>query len=306
MRIYLKHIVLLVAFVATFNSKAQQLPQFSQYMYNTLAINPAYAGSNHVLNLTGLYRNQWVGINGAPVSQTFMIHSPIKNENMGLGLSMINDKIGPSNYTSINTDFSYSIKINEKSKLAFGLKGGINMFQADLLTETAIDQNDIAISENIHNAISPNIGFGMYYHSESFYTGISVPQLLNSTFQTSSSKIYKAEKHAYFIGGLMLPLSNNVKLKPSTMIQLVNGSRPTLNLTTELLIKNTFWAGLGYRNRDAVNFLLGYQITPQIRIGYSYDYTVSKLTTYSKGSHELMLSYDFRFKKNNFKSPRYF
>jgi type IX secretion system PorP/SprF family membrane protein len=166
--------------------QAQQVPMYTHYMYNTLAVNPAYAGSRDALTLTGLYRSQWVGFKGAPETQTFTMHTPLRNEHIGLGLAVVNDKIGPVNNTSVVGDFAYRIKLNEKSKLAFGISAGANLFQANLSALNLDQQTDPTFQNNVNNHVTPNVGFGAYYSRERFYAGVSSPCLLQNTYSIAT------------------------------------------------------------------------------------------------------------------------
>ena len=178
-------IIILVLSIGTLTINAQQVPMYTHYMDNTLVINPAYAGSRDALTITGLYRSQWAGFAGAPVTQTLTVHAPLSNEHIGLGLSVLNDKIGPTNNTSVFADFAYIMQLTKKSKLALGLSAGVNMFQANLNTLLLDQQSDPAFQNNINNHITPNFGFGAYYYQERFYAGISVPSLLQNNYSCS-------------------------------------------------------------------------------------------------------------------------
>ena len=188
--------ITLVLFSTKFYS--QQNPMFTQYMFNTLAVNPAYAGSGKAMNVTGLYRNQWVGLDGAPTTQTFFLHTPFLNKNMGLGLSVVNDKIGPVQQTMIYADYSYTIKLSEKAKLAFGLKGGVKLVNVNLRSLDVKDEQDVSFSQNITNQAIPNFGFGMYYHTKKWYVGISTPQLAE---HRSSNVLWPERRHYFLIAG---------------------------------------------------------------------------------------------------------
>ena len=290
-------------------SVAQQDVQFTHYMYNTLAVNPGYAGSRGMLNITGLHRSQWVGIEGAPTTQTFFIHSPIGDEEkIGLGLSVINDKVGPISQTNFYGDFSYSITVNEAGhKLAFGAKAGLNMLQGNISQLSTTEAGDQSFANNIETTLSPNFGFGLYYHTEKWYVGASTPKLLESKIATVTSTDDAVQKrHYYIIGGLIIPINDNIKFKPTIMAKMTNAAPTSLDFTAQFLFNEKLWLGIMHRFQDSFGALLGYQFNPQLRAGYSYDYTISKLGNYNSGSHEIFLSYDFLFKKKKIVSPRYF
>lgn len=285
---------------------AQQDPMFSQYMFNMLAVNPGYAGSHGVLNVTGLYRNQWVGIEGAPSTQTLFAHTPFIRRNIGLGLSIVNDKIGPVRQTMLFADYSYTIRITEKSKLAMGLKVGINMMKTSF---NALDVNQSNDQSFIDEPISPqpNFGFGLYYYSDKYYVGVSIPKLLKNKLegQIDYSKI-TLQQHFFIIGGYVFTLNDKLKFKPTTLIKMTGGAPISLDLTASLLYREKFWFGIGHRFGDSFGALIQFQATQQLRLGYSFDKTISKLASYNSGSHEIMFSYDFIFKKDKIISPRYF
>ena len=303
--------ILIFAGVSTY---AQQDAMFTHYMFNTLGINPAYAGSRDALTVTGLHRSQWVGFEGAPTSQTLTLHAPVMNEKIGLGLSILNDKIGPSNTTAIYGDFAYKIKVSEKGKLAFGLKGGINLIQGDLNTLQLEDGSDDSFANNIESDLLPNFGFGMYYSTSKWYVGLSTPKLLENKFSnsstTTSTQVSSEQRHYFLIGGTVFNLNKDgsLKLKPTTFFKVTNGAPLEADLTGMVIIKDKIELGAMYRTADAVGLLLGYNFTDQLRFGYSFDWSYSNTTfKYNNGSHEVMLRYDFIFKdKAKIRSPRYF
>ncbi len=291
---------------------AQQDAMFTHYMFNTLAVNPGYAGTRDALTVTGLHRTQWVGFNGAPTTQTLTLHSPIYNENMGLGLSILADKIGPTDLKTIYVDYSYRIKVNEKSSLRFGLKAGLNIRQNGLADLSLNDPNDQSFSVNEESHLLPNFGFGMYYYTDKYYVGLSIPRLLQNDFNTNvvtgGTDIASEKRHYFLIAGTVFNVNENIKLKPTTLLKVTHGAPVELDITGTLLFKDLVWAGLMYRTGDALGVLIGANITPQLAIGYSYDWSFGNRTfKYNYGSHEIMLMYDFIYKdKSKIRSPRYF
>ncbi|WP_196893194.1 PorP/SprF family type IX secretion system membrane protein [Aureivirga marina] len=284
---------------------AQQEPQYTQYMYNTMAINPAYAGQRDVLSITGLYRSQWVGISGAPETQSFGIHSPLRNENIGLGLTVVNDKLGPANELYVNANFSYSIKLNERNlKLSFGVKGGFNHLKTDW-SKGKFKNPDLLYNENI-SQFSPTIGAGLYLHNKKWYVGLSVPSFLTTKhFRENEYAIGKERLHYYLIGGYVFDLSENLKFKPTVFGKAVAGSPLTVDVSANFLIYEKFTAGIAYRWDDSVSGLLGFQVSKDIFIGYAYDYSTTDLQDYNDGSHEVILRLEFR-KHTPYLSPRFF
>lgn len=291
---------------------AQQEAMFTHYMFNTLTVNPAYAGSRDALSITALNRIQWVGFDGAPITQTFTAHSPIINQNLGLGLSITRDEIGPTNTSSFYGNFSYKLKFNRKTSLAFGLSGGLNIRQ-NKLTDLNIDESsDQTFTANEESDLLPNFGFGMYFSTDKYYVGLSVPRLLQNDFKSNSveggTNLASEERHYFLIAGSVFDLNTNLKLKPTSLLKITNGSTPQLDLTSILIIKDKFWAGLMYRTDDAAGALAGIYINNQFAVAYSYDWSLGNSSLkYNGGSHEIMLTYDFVFRsKTKFHSPRYF
>ena len=292
-----------------FDMAAQQDPMYTQYMYNTLSVNPAYAGSREALSLTGLIREQWVGMDGAPSTQTLTVHSPVYNDNMGLGLSVINDKVGPVHQTMLFADYSYRIQVTGDSHLAFGLKAGVNIFQADLMSLTPRQGGDPAIY-NISNKLLPNVGVGLYYYSSKGYVGVSAPKLLEQNIKEVSGNTLtenKERRHYFLIGGYVFDLSDNVKFKPSFLLKAVAGAPLSIDLSGNFFIKEKLGIGLSHRLDDSFSGLLQYYVTPQFRIGYAYDFTMTELRHYNSGTHELMVGYDFMYVDDTrIRSPRFF
>jgi type IX secretion system PorP/SprF family membrane protein len=289
---------------------AQQDAMFTHYMYNTLAVNPAYAGTRDALTVTALNRSQWVGFAGAPNTQTLTMHTPFKTKNVGLGLSVINDKIGPIRSTAFYADFAYMIKTGEKSKLSFGLKAGGSLFQANLNTLDLTNQSDVSFQNNTLSKVLPNFGFGMYYYREKFYAGISTPKLLQNNVKVATSAVAMKpeQRHFFFIMGTVFKLNDKLDLKPTTFIKVTEGAPIEADLTATFIINKKVLLGATFRTGDALAALVGYQINDQLLIGYSFDWSYGLQTMkYNGGSHEIMLRYDFHFKnKEKISSPRYF
>jgi len=300
-------IVMLLLF--SFDSFGQQDPMYTQYMYNTLSVNPGYAGSRDALSITGLIREQWVGIDGAPSTQCLTMHSPVYNDNMGLGLSVVNDRVGPIHQTMLFADYSYSINTTENAKLAFGLKAGVNILQADLLALHPNNPGDPAIF-NADNKILPNVGAGVYYYSDKGYIGLSVPKLLEQSIQSYNNGTVKENlerRHYFLIAGYVFDLSENVKFKPSFLVKAVQGAPLSVDLSGNFFFNDKFGIGLAHRLDDSFSGLLQYYFTPQFRVGYAYDFTMTELRHFNSGSHELMVGYDFNFVDDKrIRSPRFF
>lgn len=294
-----------------FSSFAQYEPQFTQYLNNEMFINPAYAGSRGFASAGLLYRNQWTGIDGAPKTTTFNINAPFKYEKVGLGLSILNDKIGVTNQTGAFVSYAYHMQVSEKGKLSFGLQGGVISVTEKLLDVVTIDPNDQEFSNNIPHKMMPNFGFGTYYHTDRFYAGVSIPRFLENkinveTVKVASNKISTRNFHYYAYSAYVFDAGKNVKCKPSVMIKAVAGAPVQADLGMNVLFNDVFWIGASYRTGSSVAATAQIQINKQLRCGYSYDYTLTRLSNYTGGSHEITLGYDFSFDKAKVVTPRYF
>lgn len=307
-----KRIVLIAFILLGLSTYSQQDSQFTQYMYNTVNINPAYAGSRGVLSIFGLHRNQWVGLDGAPVTNTLSLNSPINGSNVGLGLSIINDKIGPSDENSISADISYSVKTSETAKLSFGLKATANLLNVDFGKLSRFDQADFLGTTNIDNRFSPNIGAGIYYHSDRTYIGLSVPNFLETKhFDKGASSLATASvaserMHYYLIGGHVFDLSEGIKFKPAVLGKLVQGAPLQVDLSANFLFNDKFTVGAAYRWDAAFSGMLGFQVSDSWMIGYAYDMEVTKLANFNAGSHEIFLRYELFKNYDKVISPRFF
>ena len=303
----MRKILFLFVLLGVSNVEAQQDAQFTQYMYNTVNVNPAYAGSRGVLSIFGTHRAQWVGLEGAPTTSAASIHSPINNSKVGLGLSVIQDEIGPSDKSIISADFSYTINTSENYKLSFGLKGTASLFNVDYTKLNRYDLNDPRFQNNIDNQFSPNIGAGVYYHSDKLYAGISVPFILETKhFDDNASSVAKDALHYYFIGGYVFDLSETTKFKPAFLIKSVKGAPLQADLTANFMFNDKFVVGGAYRWSAALSGLAGFQVDENWFIGYTYDTDTTKLANYNSGSHEIFLRYEFKGKQEKVVSPRFF
>ena len=298
----------IIAFIlfSSWMGVAQQLPQFTQYMYNTIAINPAYAGSRETLSIVGLHRSQWVGLEGGPTTQTLSVHAPLRNEKVGLGLSFINDELGFQNFSYLYGDFSYTIRVSENSQLAFGMKAGFTSYSLDPEFQQS-ESNDQVIF-GFENRWKPNIGTGVYWHSNRWYLGLSAPRILNTDY-TGSEEFESLERISYyFTGGYVFDLNENTKFKPAMLLKATNGAPLSFDLTANFLFYEKFWVGGSYRINElaqAVGGIADFQVSKQLRIGYAYEYPLSELSSYTSGTHEVLLMFEI-FKSKRIKSPRYF
>ena len=291
----------------TTKSVAQQDAQFTQYMYNTINVNPAYAGSRGVLSVFGIYRAQWIGLEGAPTTSAASLHAPINNSRVGLGISLSKDEIGISDRKTVATDFSYTINTSEDFKLSFGIKGSASLFNVDYTKLNKYDKNDPKFQNNIDNQFSPNIGAGVYYHSNKLYAGFSVPFILETKhFDDNTTSIAKDALHYYFIGGYVFDMSETTKFKPAFLIKSVKGAPLQADITANFMFYDKFVLGAAWRWSAAASALAGFQIDNNWFIGYSYDSDTTKLSNYNSGSHEIFLRYEFKGKQERIVSPRFF
>jgi type IX secretion system PorP/SprF family membrane protein len=286
---------------------AQQTSLYSQYMFNGLAINPAYAGTHEYLNVTALARKQWIGVDGAPSTMTFSAHTPMKNDKVSLGLLFYGDKIGIFKQYSMNGIYAYKIHLNEKTKLSFGLQAGVTNYVARYSELTSKDPNDPNLSQADVSGYSPSFGAGIYYYSEKFYLGLSSPFLLNNLLKSQQvANSFRMSSTYFLTSGVVLKISDEVKLKPSTLIKYTAGAPVQIDLNTNFLFHEVLWVGASLRNFSSVNFLVQFNVNEQLRIGYDYDLNLNKVSSLYRGSHEIMLNYFFSFSQKNVVTPRYF
>ena len=292
---------------------AQQLPQFTQYMFNTISINPAYAGSRETLSVVGLHRSQWVGLEGGPQTQTLSVHAPLRNEKVGLGLSVINDELGFENFQYVYADFSYTIQTGVNTKLAFGIKGGVTAYNldGDFVASGAPDpingQPDNLIF-GFEDRLDFNVGAGVYWHSDRWYVGLSAPRIFTNEYTGQGTFEALERVSYYFTGGYVFDLSDNIKLKPSTLLKATNGAPLSFDISANFLFNEKFWIGGGYRINEqaaAIGGIVDFQVSKQLRIGYAYEYPISDIRPFTSGTHEILLMFEI-FKSRRIKSPRYF
>jgi len=288
---------------------AQQDPQYTQYMYNTLTVNPGYTGSTGGLEATLLHRSQWIGIDGAPATQAFSIHSPYSkyHENIGIGLSAVNDRIGPSNEVYIDANFSYAIPLGETDKLAFGLKAGARVLNVDWSKGRYYQSGDPLLNTNINNKIAPATGAGIYYYADKWYAGLSVPNFIRTTIYSDVKESTVTDRlHYYAIVGYVFNLGSSLKFKPAVLAKIVTGAPVIVDASANFLIQDFVTLGVAYRWDDAMSALAGVQITPNIFVAYSYDYSITELNKYNSGSHEIVVRFQLQPKTSRIKSPRFF
>ncbi|MBO0592893.1 type IX secretion system membrane protein PorP/SprF [Cellulophaga sp. E16_2] len=306
MKNIVKYILILLTACNWYCANAQQDPQFTQYMYNTMSVNPAYTGSRGHLSILAMHRSQWVGISGAPESQVLAIEGPT-GKNVGLGLVLMNDKLGPSNETFLDGNFSYTLKLNDETKkLSFGLKAGGRIFNVDF-SKGSYENPDVAFQNNINSKFLPTIGAGVYYHTEKSYIGLSVPNFFaQEHYDAAEVNIATERLHYYLIGGTVYDLTDDVKLKPAFFAKWVPGAPIIADVSVNALIKETLTLGLAYRWDDSFSALLGLQISPYLHLGYAYDFTTTDLRNYNNGTHEVFLRFELKSEERRLKSPRFY
>lgn len=291
---------------------AQQEPLVSQYMFNHLLVNPAYAGSKDYAMASVLYRTQWVNLEGAPKTFVASLHGPLVNRKVGLGLSIDADKIGVTNRYDINGNYAYHIKLNEKFKIGLGIKGGITYYSAELSKLKIWDADDKVFPKTTQTSIIPVFGAGAYLYSDKFYAGLSVPELSTTdpnrplTFNKKVDDVVNQVRHYYFATGGAIELSQDLALRPSALVKYTWNAPVEADLNLNVVIKQVLWIGGAYRTGDAFIGMIEVQPTKKLRIGYAYDFTTSELKNYSDGSHEIMIGYDFGYDIMKMKTPRYF
>ncbi|MFH4968378.1 type IX secretion system membrane protein PorP/SprF [Gaetbulibacter sp. M240] len=300
------NIIAFVLLIGTFGF-AQQLPQFTQYMYNTISINPAYAGSREALSIIGLHRSQWVGFKGGPITQTLSIHSPTRNDRVGVGLSFIEDDLGPENFTYLYGDFSYAIPAGVDGKVAFGIKGGFTQYSLD--DDFRNYESFDPTIYGIENRWTPNVGLGVYWSTNRVYAGLSVPRILNWDRNTDNAYQALDRLSYYFTVGGVLDVTEDIKFKPASLLKATNGAPISVDLTANFLFYEKFWFGASYRMSNetaAIGGIVDLQVSRQLRVGYAYEKPISDIAAYTSGTHEVLVIFEFNFINSRLRSPRYF
>lgn len=286
---------------------AQQEPQYTQYMYNPSVINPAYAGSLGYGSLFSLYRTQWIGLEGAPKTLNMSYHQPLETSNLGLGGNIVHDEIGPSTTTNLFVDVSYTIRFENDSRLAFGMKAGGQLLNIDYTKLNHYNPNDVSFRNNINSQFTPNIGAGLFYYNANSYLGLSVPMLLQTKrFDEFAYSDANRRQHFYFMGGKVFDLNYNLKFKPAFVTKMVAGAPLQVDLTGNFLINEKFTVGVAYRWSAALSALVGFKVSDRIFIGYGYDRETTRLSNFNSGSHELFLQFDLFKINQQVETPRFF
>jgi len=288
---------------------AQQDPDYTQYMFNQQAVNPAYVGTWESIGFMALARKQWVGFEGSPSTQTFAFQTPLQRENIGLGLTVVNDQIGFEKKISIAGDYSYRLKLNHDIFLRLGMKAGFTNYSHDLTRYQLDSQNtpDQMFQGEIDQKFMPNVGVGAFLHSKKFYIGLSAPKLIKNEFKDNENySTYAEMRHFFLTGAYVFNLGESVKFKPTFLAKATLGSPLQVDLSANFLLKEKFWLGAMYRTGDAFGFIAQWVFDKKLRIGYAIDFTTTNLRNYHSGVHEIMVSYELTFLKTKIPSPRYF
>lgn len=315
----MKNLFTVIAFLWGFGvSLAQQDVQYTQFMFNKIAFNPAYAGSHETPCFSGIYRTQWVNLEGAPVSQSLNFHTPIFGNRVGLGLAIHHDKIGPTNTWNYSMMYAYRMKIGS-GNLSLGIQGQIRDYRVDWREITAVNAGDALFGFGEESKLIPNFGIGAYYGQDNFYVGVSVPRLLSNdlTFQydgnIQNSDFSKEERHVYAMGGLIIPISSSIKLKPAVLFKYATNAPIDLDLHGGLIFFDKINIGATYRvggfegsGGESIDFVLQMILSDRIKAGIAYDYTLSEIRNYQSGTYELMLEYCLVSKQKGNTNPRFF
>ncbi|MDM1513505.1 PorP/SprF family type IX secretion system membrane protein [Myroides odoratimimus] len=286
---------------------AQQDPQYTQYMYNHSNVNPAYAGTTEGLNVFGLYRTQWVGIEGAPKTASVSINTPLGNNGLGLGVHFVNDHLGVMDDNTLSVDLSYEIDLNYDYRLSFGLKGSANLLDVSYSKLHIHNQSDPIVEEDVKNKFNANVGAGLFLYSNKSYVGVSVPAFLSRyRYNDNNLETLKEKKHFFITGGHVFDLTSNLKFKPAAMVKVVEGSPLQVDLTANFMFVEKFTIGAAYRWDASLSGLVGFQVSNNVFIGYSYDAETTKLANYNSGSHELFLRFSLFNSNKRIFAPRFF
>lgn len=307
--LFVRIILIAIVVFCSEESFAQQDPMYTQYMDNLIMINPAYAGSKDVLSLMAVARNQWVSIPGAPDTRTLSVQSPIKRTNMGLGFSILSDKIGPVKQLGFYADYSYKLFFSNKRTLALGIKGGLNFYDARLTDLETNDPNDPVFASDINRGFLPNLGVGAFYYTDRYYIGLSIPKFIENNINKngfSVQNISREQIHVFLMGGYVFDINRIVKFKPSILTKYVKNAPLSFDLGGTFVFYDKLWLGAVYRVGASVDGLFQLMVTNDLKIGYSYDYPINRLGAFNNGTHEIMVSYDFSLIRGRVRSPRYF
>lgn len=284
---------------------AQQQVMFTQYMFNQMALNPAYTGIHEGVSASALYRQQWVGFEGAPNTQMFSLHSPIGFLPISLGGTLMRDQIGATTQNSVAMSYAYRIKLTRNSRLSFGLQGSISHYQLRFTTEIG---SDPVLADANRSVMRPNFGTGVMWHSDKFYVGLGIPRVLNQAFDPNNpDSDSELIRHYFLSAGYVFPITEGIMIKPNFLLKAVDGAPLQVDLNVNVLLRNLVWVGLSYRSLDSFDAVLQFQLGPKLQVGYGFDFfTTTDLSRVNSGSHEIMLNYIIELPKKKILTPRYF
>ncbi|MGQ1889254.1 PorP/SprF family type IX secretion system membrane protein [Thermophagus sp. OGC60D27] len=305
--------VLLLTYLLTgfmFSQKAfpQQEPKYTQYMYNIITVNPAYAGTQDALSMVFLSRLQWTGLEGAPRTHNFALHAPVRNHTMGLGFSVVADDYGPVSNFFLNIHYAYRVRITAKTILSMGLNGGVYNYHVGL-SSLNVDGTDPAFSSDLEQKFIPNAGFGLYLYSPQFYVAASSPRLFQMPLENDNSEmqVLTLQRHFFIMGGYHIELNPQFILKPSFITRITEGAPFSTDITIRCLYKKAYGIGFSYRPDENLALLASLQVNARLMIGYAYDFPQSELRTLSNGSHEMVIHFSLtKTPKEKVISPRDF
>lgn len=287
---------------------SQQEPQYTQYMHNILTVNPAYAGTGDALNMVLLSRMQWTGLDGAPQTHNFSLHTPIRKYKMGLGFSIVSDDYGPVNNLFLNVDYAYHVNIMPKTILSMGLNGGLYNYHIGL-SSLNTENPDPAFAQDIDQKFIPNAGVGLYLYSPKFFAGASFPRLFQTALDEEQDResAFTLQRHFFFMAGYNIDIAPQLIIKPSLITRITEGAPFSADFTARFVFQNTYTVGLSYRTDDSFAAMAGLQLNKQLMVGYAYDISQKELNSFSNGSHELVIHFNLvKTPKEKVVSPRNF
>ena len=308
-RSLLKILAFMMVVLTSSTAIGQQDPSFTQYMYNTMTVNPAYAGTRDVLSANLLYRSQWIGIEGAPQTQTLTLHSPISDGQMGLGFNVINDQIGPVSETKVNGTYSYILPIDRYTNISFGINAGAELFNIDFSELNIFDEQDASFQNNVDNKISPQVGLGAMIYNDLFYVSLSAPRILRTEYydaEDNSNTVARSRVHYYLTAGYVFDVNDNIRFKPSILSRYVSGSPLRVDVSANFLINDEFSIGASYRLSSSYGVMTSYQISDTLLAGVSYDRDSSELRNFNDGTFEIFLRFELFKKYRKMYTPRFF
>jgi type IX secretion system PorP/SprF family membrane protein len=294
-----------IGLMGAISSIAQQKVQFTQYMFNPLVINPAYAGADGPLAVNFINRTQWAGVENAPVTQTLSAHSLFKKEHIGIGLTLVNDKIGVHNNFSLMTNYAYHLMVGPNARVSMGVQGGIHRTTSDYASLMSPNTYDPKLSTSPVRESYFDFGFGFYFRNEQWNIGVSCPELVPRSISVSDSSSFKLNRtNTFLLTRYRMRASETIEVEPGILLKYLNGVDMSFDLNINMIYREVLTTGLSYRKKESIDFLFKAQLTPQLQFGYAYDHPIGYMDRISNGSHELMVQYVFRFVENNVSSPR--